>query len=85
MTATLQASIALGAVSAVLARLLTGHTPLYWMAALLLVFEALVQQSLKSFWAMTEHYRAGWRETWRETRASVSRGELAVVKREKVS
>ena len=85
MNTTVQASIALGTVSAVLIRLLTGRTPLYWAATLLLVFESLVQQALKSFWAATEHYRAGWRETWRETRASVSRGELAVVKREKVS
>jgi hypothetical protein len=74
-----QAAILLGSLGSILVRWLTGKTPVHWLAMLLLVVEALLQQLFKSVWLFISDFVGSYRGTLREVKRGVAAAELVVM------
>ena len=83
MTTTTEALLAIGIPAFILTRWMTGHTPLRWLALLLVCLEAGFQQGFKSLWLVAEDYRAGYLGTLHEIRRGFGGAELRVIGKDK--
>ena len=84
MTTIQEASLVLGVIVSILMLLMTRRSPLFWAASLLLVLEALLQQTFKSFWRACEDYAQNFQSTHREVRHSIAgEPDFVLVKKEK--
>lgn len=72
MTTVQEGAIVLTVMGSILMRALTGHTPLRYLAVIMLMLEALVQQLLKSLWIAAEDYRLSFPATFRQVKSDIS-------------